>query len=730
MAFSSSVAAFCYMHDQIVPSSDHQSHDTAYVIVSFEFKTSGHRVNTLTSAYTEQSEREAHTRLREAIEMLPEAIVIMDREDRLVLWNKRYAELYDDIADILAPGVSFEHILRVSLSRGEHPEEVGDHEAWLADRLAQHANPKGPHEQHFRNGRWVRHEERRTADGGSIGVRIDITDLKRREESFRLLFESNPIPMWLCEINGRRLLGVNDAAVAHYGFSREQFLTMTERDIHDGDDLKVMSKEAGGASTGNQGERVWRHLKADGTIIQVLTFVRELPHDEGLARLVAIVDVTERLATEARIAHMAQHDALTGLPNRDHLRGRMEEAMARVRRGESMAVLCLDLDHFKAVNDTLGHPVGDTLLKAVTDRLRKCVREVDTVARFGGDEFIVLQPGIEHPEQAGILAQRLIETVSEPYSLDGHQVVIGMSVGIAVALTDSDDPDTLIKNADMALYRAKTDGRGAYRYFESEMDARLQRRRVLELDLRKAFVAKEFELFYQPLVNLASNHVIGFEALLRWNHPQRGMISPAEFIPLAEEIGVIVPLGEWVIRQACMEAACWPGDLKIAVNLSPAQFRSRALVLNVISALGASGLPANRLELEITESVLLQDNEATLATLHQLKDLGVRIAMDDFGTGYSSLSYIRSFPFDKIKIDRSFVSDLSASDCLAIVRAVAGLGLSLGMVTTAEGVETEEQLQQVREQGCTEMQGYLFSPPRPAGELGPFLVRAATGKAA
>ncbi len=433
-------------------------------------------------------------------------------------------------------------------------------------------------------------------------------------------------------------------------------------------------------------------------------------------------DVTESIAAEARIAHMARHDALTGLPNRTHLREKMEDALARVRRGESMATLCLDLDHFKAVNDTLGHPVGDALLCAVTERLIGCVRETDTVARLGGDEFAILQPGLDRPEQAGRLAHRLIDTLSKPYDLDGHQVVIGASIGIAFAPTDGVNADTLLKNADMALYRAKTDGRGTFRYFEPEMDARLQRRRALELDLRKALTQDEFELFYQALVDVQTEEVNGFEALLRWRHPTRGMIPPSDFVPLAEEIGLIVPLGEWVVRQACAEAARWPRPVKVAVNLSPAQFRSRTLVHTVVSALDTTGLAPQRLELEITESVLLQDNEATLATLHQLRGLGVRIAMDDFGTGYSSLSYLRSFPFDKIKIDRSFVSELAEkSDCMAIVRAVASLGASLGMVTTAEGVETVDQLRQVREQGCTEVQGYLFSQPRPASELADLL---------
>ncbi|MFL5233275.1 MAG: EAL domain-containing protein, partial [Microvirga sp.] len=431
-----------------------------------------------------------------------------------------------------------------------------------------------------------------------------------------------------------------------------------------------------------------------------------------------------RQTLEQRLEHMAHHDALTDLPNRLRLRQATENELARVQRGETIAVLCLDLDHFKSVNDTLGHPAGDCLLRTVAERLRQSVRETDIVARVGGDEFAVVQVAAEQPRGAIVLADRLIETLAKPFDLDGHQVVIGTSIGIALAPSDGLDTDQLMKNADMALYRAKADGRGVSRFFEPEMDAKMQARRTLEIDLRKALVEDEFELYYQPLVNLQSDAVSGFEALLRWNHPTRGLVPPSEFIPVAEEMGLIVPLGEKILRQACTEAAGWPDDIKVAVNLSPVQFKSKTLALAVISALASSGLPPHRLELEITESVLLQDSELTLTTLHQLRALGVRIAMDDFGTGYSSLSYLRSFPFDKIKIDQSFVRDMSGKeDSIAIVRAVAGLGKNLGMATTAEGVETQEQLRYLRQEGCTEVQGYLFSRPMPARNIRHLLER-------
>ena len=438
-------------------------------------------------------------------------------------------------------------------------------------------------------------------------------------------------------------------------------------------------------------------------------------------------DITERTRAEEKIRHMARHDSLSGLPNRAAFRDEMEAALKRVRRGQMIAVMCLDLDHFKNVNDTLGHVLGDKLLCAAADRLKDVVRETDTIARLGGDEFAVLQTGLDKPESAGSFAQRIITAINQPYDLDGHQVVVSTSVGIAISPNDGNTTEQLLRNADMALYRAKSDGRSTYRYFEPEMDQQLQARRSLEIDLRNAVANGEFQLFYQPQVDAVTERITGCEALLRWNSPTRGMVPPSEFVPLAEEIGLIVPIGEWVLKQACCEAASWTEPVRVAVNLSPAQFKSRSVMQSVINALAVSGLEASRLELEITESVLLHDNEATLATLHQLRSFGIKISMDDFGTGYSSLSYLRSFPFDKIKIDRSFIKDISdKGDCAAIVKAVAGLGKGLGIATTAEGVETIEQLRQVRLEGCTEVQGYFFSAPQPAAALREYFERQKT----
>jgi diguanylate cyclase (GGDEF)-like protein len=446
--------------------------------------------------------------------------------------------------------------------------------------------------------------------------------------------------------------------------------------------------------------------RPDGSIIEV----RGAPV-EGGGFVTTYIDVTERHRNEARIQHMAHHDALTELPNRLLFHQRLGEELARIARGGNLAVLCLDLDHFKNVNDTLGHPVGDVLLKMVADRLSNCLRDTDVVARFGGDEFAVIMPIVD-----GVL--------SSPYEIEQQEIMIGVSIGIAIAPSDGNAADALLRNADIAMYRAKADGRGQFHFFEPEMDRCIQARRTLELELRKALSNGEFELYYQPVVNLRSGDVSGFEALLRWHHPERGMVSPAEFIPLAEETGLIIPLGEWVLRKACAEAMTWPLPIGVAVNLSPVQFKSRNLVQAVLTALAYSRLPPERLELEITETVLLGETDANLATLHQLRELGVHISMDDFGTGYSSLSYLRSFPFDKIKIDQSFVRELAERpDCRAIVRAVASLGTSLGITTTAEGVETQEQFDRLCAEGCTEMQGYLFSPARPASEAVMLMLR-------
>ena len=427
----------------------------------------------------------------------------------------------------------------------------------------------------------------------------------------------------------------------------------------------------------------------------------------------------EVMSQTARIFYMAHHDALTGLPNRLLFQQQLEAVLDhRKRRGDGVALLCLDLDYFKQVNDTLGHPAGDTLLKEVATRLLGCVRDGDVVARLGGDEFAILQCGTKESEQAAELAQKIVEVLSARYHLDGDHAIIGVSIGIALANAGSCTADLLLRNADLALYKAKEGGRGAFRFFEYAMDEQVQARRSLQLDLHEALARDEFEVVYQPLLHLKRERISGFEALLRWRHPERGLVSPGEFIAMTEELGLIVPIGEWVMARACAEAATWPEHIKVAVNLSPIQFRNPGLLDAVSRALESSGLPACRLELEVTESVLLQDSEAVLTTLHSLRALGCHVALDDFGTGYSSLSYLRNFPFSKIKIDKSFVQDMvERADCRTIIASVFSLASDLGMTTTAEGVETKEQLELLQRTGCTEIQGYLFDRPRPATDI-------------
>jgi len=659
-----------------------------------------------------EDRRTAQNRLVDALESSDEGIVLVDSTGHLVIVNSQMTRFYPAAADLLQPGAAFAAFAVATGGAAVLEADGGN-------------APETP----LADGRWVRVSRSATQGGGFVAITSDITALKQREAELRQAngrFDAalTHMSQGLCLYNGAgRLMVVNQRFHEIFGLPAERIATgCSFRDV-----LEIMHA-AGHLPLGMGVDVMFAACSArlatrrGGSMLLTISGGRVVaisyePTAEG-GWVTTYDDVTERQRIEKQAVFLARHDALTRLPNRVLFHERIGQALAQVGRGAQAAVLCLDLDRFKEVNDTLGHPIGDSLLQAVADRLQACVREVDTVARLGGDEFAVVQVGLESPADAELLARRLVDAISQPYDLDGHHVSIETSIGVTLAPSDGTHPDTLLKNADMALYRAKLEGRGTYRFFERDMDVRLQARRTLELDLRSALAAGEFELFYQPLVDLASDQICGFEALMRWHHPTRGLVNPAEFIPVAEEIGLIVPMGEWALNQACMEAAGWPGSIKVAVNLSPVQFKSGALVHAVIDALHRSGLSARRLELEITESVLLQSNKATLATLHDLRDLGVRIAMDDFGTGYSSLSYLRSFPFDKIKIDQSFVRDLCAKpDSIAIVRAVTGLGASLGMMTTAEGVETYEQLARLRAECCTEVQGYLLSRPCPASEV-------------
>jgi len=523
--------------------------------------------------------------------------------------------------------------------------------------------------------------------------------------------------------SSQRLVICNQRYLDMYGLSAEVVKPgCSFRDV-------IAHRKQTGSFTGDIDQYVTRVLRSieqrnemiiatpDGRSVQI---VNEPLADGGW--VATHEDVTERRRAEERITHLAHYDALTDLPNRTLFHEQIKRELADAGPERQLAVLYIDIDEFKSVNDSLGHMIGDELLKGVAISLSGCVREGDFVARLGGDEFAIVQTGVTCADDVTELVHGIYHAIRAPYECLGHQVTTDASIGIALAPQDGSDIDQILKNADLAMYAAKAAGRRTHRFFEPDMDAQVRARRLLEIDLRQAIVDGGFEVYYQPCLSLQDNRITGCEALVRWRHPQRGMISPADFIPIAEETGLINQLGEWVLTTACMEAATWPGDIRLAVNVSPVQFKSGTLALKVIAALGASGLPAGRLELEITEAVLIRDDDAALAVLHQLRAIGVRIALDDFGTGYSSLSYLQRFPFDKIKIDRCFVTDIAEPEGSAsIVEAVVNIAAARRMTTTAEGVETEQQRELLRALGCSEMQGYLFSAPKPAADIRPLL---------
>ncbi|SEN30768.1 EAL domain-containing protein [Bradyrhizobium sp. OK095] len=517
----------------------------------------------------------------------------------------------------------------------------------------------------------------------------------------------------------RRLVVCNQRYIEMYGLSPEVVKPGSSfRDI-------IAHRKATGSFTGDVDDYVGRVLRdiharnsmvvdtSDGRSIHILN---EPLADGGW--VATHEDITERRRIEERITHLAHYDALTDLPNRAMFHEHLRQELAAIADGEEIAVHYIDIDEFKGVNDALGHLVGDELLKSVAASLSRCAGPGDFVARLGGDEFAIVQSAITSLDQVNDLVARIFEAIRAPFDCMGHHLTTDASIGIALAPRHGTALDQILKNADMAMYAAKAAGRRTYRFFEPEMDAKVHERRQLEIDLRHAIAHGDLEVYYQPCLSLKDDRITGCEALVRWRHPERGMVSPAEFIPIAEDTGLINEIGEWVLATACRDAATWPDDIRLAVNVSPVQFKSGTLALKIMAALAASNLPASRLELEITEAVLIRDDDTALAILHQLRAIGVRIALDDFGTGYSSLSYLHRFPFDKIKIDRCFVSDIAGPDGSAsIVQAVVNLAAARRMTTTAEGVETEEQQRLLRALGCSEMQGYLFSAAKPAEKV-------------
>jgi diguanylate cyclase (GGDEF)-like protein/PAS domain S-box-containing protein len=584
-------------------------------------------------------------------------------------------------------------------------------------------------------------QPRFAADGtflGYVGSVLDITDRKAAEEALQAserrlanVFGQTMVGILHRDLNNHVLM-VNQRFCELVGRSKEELEGLPmEAFTHPEDYPANLRLWLAHLESGTPFQLEKRYLRQDGSSIWCDAHVSFILDEAGRPQstIVVIADVAQRRRAEHerqlaqhQIAHLARHDMLTGLPNRAYFHEQLEQVLEPGTELGPVAVHCLDLDGFKAINDTLGHPAGDALLRAVADRLQRCLREGDTVARLGGDEFAVIQRAVKHPEDTAHLAQRLIDAIDAPFEIEGVNVVVGTSVGIAFAPAHGSTPDELLKAADIALYQAKSARGGTYCVFEHGMDALLQVRQATKVALAGALSRGEFELHYQPLVDTMSGATTACEALVRWRHPERGLIAPMDFIPVAEETGLIIPLGKWVLEQACREAAGWAPQVAVAVNLSPVQFKGKGLVESVSQALASSGLEPGRLQLEVTESVLLADSTANLAVLSELRQLGVRIAMDDFGTGYSSLGYLRSFPFDKIKVDREFIKDLPhGRESLAVLRAVAGLGQSLGMTTTVEGVETQEQLAAVRAEGFGEAQGYLFSRPLRAIDLKTYL---------
>jgi diguanylate cyclase (GGDEF)-like protein/PAS domain S-box-containing protein len=927
--------------------------------------------------------RADHTLLQNAFDVTPEPLIVFDADDRVVFWNKLYAEQTgvapgDGHGD-LRRGMTFTELMRVNLAKGRFPAAVGREEEWLAERLADHIRG-GRSEQQLSGEHWVRVKQGRMPEGGRVSVRTDITELKRREASFRLLFDENPVPMCVYDHRTLRFLAVNQALIDHHGYSREQFLSMSIHDITPPEEREAASAAIATLSRNiSHSGRTWRHIRADGSEILIAAYSREIDYENHNARLNAIIDVTERTRAEqqmqatrafleqvidniplsitvkdaehlrivmmnrtaeqywgvpreeaigktvaevfgeemardvverdkaalkadgpiylgehrkvgrgdrdrifasrrvavrdaqgkptyvlgvmedvterrraeddlrrtrafldtvienvpamlfvkepeqlrymlmnragekllgvcrdqiigkndhellpaadadiaaardrellrsgeqpdivheepihtphngtrlvstkrivvldqdskaqyllgvaediterklaeARIEHLARFDSLTELPNRAAFTTRLAEAIqVSEASGDSFALLFLDLDRFKEVNDVFGHGVGDALLQEVADRLKQAAGDA-FVARLGGDEFTLIVEGPQ-PASASAVAERILSLISDDLQIGDRRVRAGVSVGVALFPNDARDASMLLANADAALYRAKGQARGSVRFFEAEMDMQLRERRALQQDLQKALASAEISLHYQPQTRV-NGEITGFEALARWHHPKRGWISPGTFIPLAEESGTIIALGKWVLHEACREAASWPNPLRIAVNLSPVQFRSGDLPELVHIALLESGLPAHRLELEVTEGALIDDFSRALSTLRRLKALGVRIAMDDFGTGYSSLSYLQSFPFDKIKIDRSFISNVETNtQSAAIVRAVIGLARGLHLPVVAEGVENKDQLDFLSRELCDEAQGYLIGHPKPIDHYADFVGR-------
>jgi diguanylate cyclase (GGDEF)-like protein/PAS domain S-box-containing protein len=677
-----------------------------------------------TVASTEAARQHAvsdNAELRQVINCLPQGIALLDGRNRLILWNENYEKMFPETARHFEPGASMEFIYRKYLeSIRRHSKMKGvDEEKWLANWLARLNQNGSIVEQNVGDSRWIRYDQHLAADGKKIYVRTDITDERNATESFRLLFENNPVPMWVVERSTLQFIDVNAAALQLYGHTREEFLKMTSLAIRPPSEYQRAWNDARTNFLFDNGGEDWVHVRADGTEMLVSSYAKPISYGNREAAIISVIDVTERRKQDARIQYLAEHDVLSGLPNRrlflDLLAGQLSK---KAQNQHYTSIVLVDIDDFKGVNDTLGHQVGDELIIAVANRLEELVGDRGIAARLGGDEFAILLPMLTELGAAEAVAADLVAAFVDPLKVGDYDLQIGVSAGVSFSLDDSVDSSALLRNADLALYRAKTDGRGICRVYEPQMSLQIMLRREVERDLRQALAKDQLVIHYQPLMELERGVEVGFEALLRWNHPQKGMISPADFIPIAESSGMIVPIGNWVLEQSCRLAATLQKKLSVAVNISPAQFKSGKLVDVVSAALKKYALAAHRLELEITESLLLEKSSETLDILKSLKELGVVIALDDFGTGYSGLGYLNSFPIDKIKIDRSFVKNLGIEQrSRELVRAAINMGHSLGLMTLAEGIETNEQLAILRALGCQQGQGFLFSPGIPAIQI-------------
>jgi diguanylate cyclase (GGDEF)-like protein/PAS domain S-box-containing protein len=644
-------------------------------------------------------------RFDRALNNMSQGLCFFDADQRLIVCNRQYLEVYDLDPKLVRPGMKLSEIVDLRYSAGSAPRmSKQDYLVWRnsAPVIAENSDTTVE----LTNGRIVRIRHRPEGKGW-VATHEDITERHRTEKalaeaeaSFRLLFEENPLPMWVVDAKTHRLIAVNGAMCRHYGYSRQDLLAMSEHQLAHAEQQATAERDCE------------LHRTADGEVIEVVIESRPLVYDGRPAHVCVGFDVTERNRAQQRVSYLAGHDALTELPNRAALGQHLSAAIERAEVADgAFAVLCIDLDHFKAINDRFGHAVGDAVLREAARRLQD-VSQGSYVARVGGDEFIGIIDEAPLPATAELLATRMRAQFEQPIEVDGHALKIDLCIGVALYPRDAGDSVALLANADAALYRAKHEGRGAVRLFTSAMDQQLRDRRELEHDLQAAVERGELYLEYQPQQH-RDGTLMGYEALVRWRHPVRGIIPPGEFIPIAERSGSIAQIDDWVLMAACREAASWDQPMRVAVNVSAAQFRRENLDRQVRRSLRDSGLPAARLELEITEGVLIEDMPRAKRTMQSLKALGILIALDDFGTGYSSLSYLEAFPLDRIKIDRSFVASLGQSDrSLAIVRAVIGLAHGLGVPVLAEGIETEEQMSLLMQEGCDEMQGYLIGRPR------------------